>query len=499
MFKVKHIQIFLLYICLLAVKQTTAQQNPSKYLAESITVSALKKHIQVLASDEMEGRENGKSGQKKAAAYIMQQFSNAGITPLMGNYFQDVPFIETVPEKIKIKINGHPLAFIKDFEHFKDFDNTLISQAKSVFVSYGSKKNFKDADKSFNIKNKVVFMAGGSSVKDIPSIKQRTKYAHKLGAKAVFVIEDAGGFTSDSSYLMEREQKLIREYLNPVPVFFIAQDFADSLFKVAGFNLKKWSKKRLKKKKTQRLNLTLDIEVNMVNKNQKGENVLAFIPGNELKSEIVVLLAHYDHLGIRGKTTFNGADDNATGTAALIEIAKSLQLAKSKGNGFKRSILIMLTTGEEKGLLGSKYYVKHPLFSLEQTFAVLNVDMIGRSDDLHKNNSKYIYLVGADFISPALQQICETQNNKYTNLTLDYTYNTKNHPDRFYFRSDHYPFAKRGVPSVFYFSGVHKDYHQSSDTAEKIDYQKVQLVTQFIFHTAWGLLNTSQSLTPKKP
>jgi hypothetical protein len=492
-FKFKH--FLFIYFCFFVHQQAFTQKDPSKHLAESITVSALKKHISTLASDEMEGRENGKKGQKKAAAYIMQQLVNAGISPIMGTYFQDVPFIEIVPEQIKIFINGKPLSYIKDFEHYKDFDNATIQQAECLFVAFGSKKSFAVADKNFTVKDKIIFIAGGSEKKNIPSISKRVEYAHDLEAKAVFIIQDSGEFSSDSSYLMEREQALVRDFSNPIPVFFIAQNYADSLFQSTDFSLKKW----LKKSKPRHLDLILDIEVKMVNDSQKGENVLAFIPGTELKNEIVILLAHYDHLGVKGNEVFNGADDNATGTAALIEIAKTLQLAKSKGSGFKRSVLFILTTGEEKGLLGSKYYVQNPLFSPEQTFAVLNVDMIGRSDEKHQSNPKYIYLVGANFISPVLQEICETQNDKYTNLALDYTYNSKDHPERFYYRSDHYPFARQGVPSVFYFSGIHNDYHQNTDTVEKINFEKVQLVTRFIFHTAWDLLNTERSLIPKKP
>jgi hypothetical protein len=496
--KAKRLRFIVFFLCLLATKNTFAQQDPSKVLAQSIEKSALKEHVKILSSNEMEGRENGKKGQKKAAAYIMQQFSKAGIAPIMGSYFQDVPFVEVVPEKVKISIGGKDIVFIKDFEHYKDFDNAIIEQASCVFVSHGSKKEMSNADKKFNIKDKVVFMVGGSQVEGLPSIAKRTKYAHKFGAKALIVVNDPGEYYSDPEYLLEREQNLVGTFTNPIPLFFIAHDFADSLFKKHDFKLKKWLKKKNKNKKSQALNFKIDIKVNMIDASQKGENVMAFIPGNEKKSEIVILLAHYDHLGTQNNVVFNGADDNATGTAALIEIAKTLQLAKSKGSGFKRSVLIILTTGEEKGLLGSKYYVNNPLFSIKQTFAVLNVDMIGRSDKKHKNNPNYVYLIGSNFISPVLQEICEAQNNKHTKLTLDYTYNSKNHPTRFYYRSDHYPFAKRGVPSVFYFSGIHKDYHEGTDTFEKINFSKVHLITQFVFLTAWDLLNTERLLTPKK-
>lgn len=489
--------LLIAYLLLCIPAPTFGQENPSKYLVQSISKSALQSHVKYLSSDELMGRENGKKGQKLAAVYIMQQFKKAGIKPILGTYFQDVPFVEVNPEKIKFKINDHELQFIKDFEHHKNFDNISISKAKTVFVSYGRTKDLKKANDKYNLDNKVVFMVGGSDVESIFSINKRVQEAQEKGASAVVIIDDAGGFASDSTYLLEREQSLKKEFSHSIPVLFIGEHFADSLFKAEDFDFQKWSRKKLKKRKVRNLKATIEIDVKIVNRTQKGENVMAFIPGNERKSEIVILLAHYDHLGKKGNLIFNGADDNATGTAALIEIAKTLNLSQSKGNGFSRSVLVVLTTGEEHGLLGSRQYVKDPLFSLDQTFAVINVDMIGRTDEKHQNNPNYVYLIGSDFISPVLKNICESQSKGSTKIKLDYTYNSKKHPQRFYYRSDHYPFAKRNIPCAFYFSGTHKDYHESTDTFEKVDFKKVHLLTKLIFKTAWALLNTKQPLLAK--
>jgi Zn-dependent M28 family amino/carboxypeptidase len=228
--------------------------------------------------------------------------------------------------------------------------------------------------------------------------------------------------------------------------------------------------------------------------NKDSENVLAFIYGSEKPEEIVVISAHYDHLGIKENGTYSpGADDNGSGTAALLEIAQSFQKAVIEGEGPKRSILFLNLTGEEEGLFGSKYYTSHPVFPLKNTVVDLNIDMVGRVDDLHKSNN-YIYLIGSDKISTELHHLSEAVNKKYTNLELDYKYNDEKDPNRFYYRSDHYNFAKNGIPIIFYFNGTHKDYHKPTDTEDKIDYDALQKRAQLVFHTAWQIANKNDRL-----
>ncbi|MCD6543972.1 MAG: M28 family peptidase, partial [Flavobacteriaceae bacterium] len=169
-----------------------------------------------------------------------------------------------------------------------------------------------------------------------------------------------------------------------------------------------------------------------------SENIVAYIKGSEKPDEFVVISAHYDHLGMKGKEVYNGADDNGSGSSAVLEIAQAFQKAKNNGHGPKRSILFMNLTGEEEGLYGSKYYTSHPIFPLKNTIANLNIDMIGRVDEKHKGKEDYIYLIGADKLSTDLHKLSEKVNKKYIQLKLDYTYNDDNDPNRFYYRSDHY-------------------------------------------------------------
>jgi Zn-dependent M28 family amino/carboxypeptidase len=230
-----------------------------------------------------------------------------------------------------------------------------------------------------------------------------------------------------------------------------------------------------------------------------SENVWAFIEGSEKPEEVLVISAHYDHVGMKNGEVYNGADDNGSGTSSILEIAEAFALAKKNGAGPKRSILFLHVTGEEHGLHGSRFYTENPIFPLANTIADLNIDMVGRRDDLHPNTNNYIYLIGSDRLSTDLHNISEEANEKYTQLKLDYTYNAEDDPNRFYYRSDHYNFAKNGIPSLFYFNGTHEDYHQPSDDVSKIEFDALQKRVQLIFATAWELANRENKPVVDKP
>jgi Zn-dependent M28 family amino/carboxypeptidase len=220
-----------------------------------------------------------------------------------------------------------------------------------------------------------------------------------------------------------------------------------------------------------------------------SENIWAFIEGSEKPEEVIVISAHYDHVGIENGEVYNGADDDGSGTSALLEIAQAFQTAKKAGHGPKRSILFLHVTGEEHGLLGSRYYSENPLFPLANTVADVNIDMIGRRDALHADTNNYVYIIGANRLSSELDHISATMNQKYVGLDLDYRFNDPKDPNRFYERSDHYNFAKFGIPSVFFFNGVHADYHKKSDEPNKIEYDALEKRTQLAFVIAWELAN----------
>ncbi|WP_396166841.1 M28 family metallopeptidase [Flavobacterium sp.] len=227
-------------------------------------------------------------------------------------------------------------------------------------------------------------------------------------------------------------------------------------------------------------------------------NIWAFIEGSEKPNEIVVVSAHYDHVGIKNGQVYNGADDDGSGTVSLLEIAQAFELAKKEGHGPKRSILILHMTGEEHGLYGSSYYSQNPLFPIANTVADVNIDMIGRRDEAHKDSNNYVYLIGSDYLSTDLFNICEEVNSKFTQLKLDYKYNDRNDPNRFYYRSDHYNFAKFGIPVVFLFNGVHADYHKATDEVDKIEFDALTKRAQLGFSIAWELANRDARIVVDK-
>ncbi len=228
-------------------------------------------------------------------------------------------------------------------------------------------------------------------------------------------------------------------------------------------------------------------------------NVMGLIKGDSIPDEVIVITAHYDHLGIRRGEIYRGADDNASGVSALMEVGQAFSIAQKNGDGPKRSILILALGAEEKGMLGSAYYVdKDPVFPLKSTVVNLNMDMVGHLDDLHPKDPNFVSIVGSDWQSTDLHKIHEQANEEYVGLELDYTFNSINHPEQFFFRSDQYSFAKHGIPVIFYTSGDHHDYHKSTDTIENLEFDRIQKVAQLVFYTAWEIANREERIIVDK-
>ena len=234
-------------------------------------------------------------------------------------------------------------------------------------------------------------------------------------------------------------------------------------------------------------------------KKVETENLASIIKGSEYPDEYIIITAHLDHIGIDENGDINnGADDDGTGNVALLEMAEAFKQAEKEGFGPKRSLVFLHVTGEEKGLLGSKYYTENPLYPIKNTVANLNIDMIGRINPKRETEDpNYIYLIGSDKLSQELHDISEAVNDKYIQLELDYTYNDERDPNRFYYRSDHYNFAKKNIPVIFYFNGTHEDYHKPTDTADKINYPVLEKRIKLIFYTAWELANRENRIQLK--
>ena len=510
------ISLMLVVLGLSASAQSVVDSLAVNY-ANTITAADLEKHLTILASDEYEGRETGKRGQKRAAEYIKMYFTNLGIKPCVdGSYYQEVPLKSESNNASTIVVNNKEFKFIDDFFFWSGFEAQLLKDEEVVFAGYGIDTPDYNDYNGLDAEGKIVLVletepvdkAGNSLISESKEFsdwsldwKLKREAAEKHGAKAMLVIkENYAMYMSRVKYWLETpglrldyEEKRGKDI---IPTLFVGEKLANEMFPEK--DRKKWEDKLQAKGKAKALKPYQGVSVNISKEKTevKSENVLCYIEGSdpELKHELVVITAHYDHIGIVDGEINNGADDDGSGTVSALEIAEAFQTAKKDGNGPRRSILIMTVTGEEKGLLGSEWYAANPIFPLENTVCNLNIDMIGRVDEAHADDHNYIYIIGSDKLSTELHAISEDANETYTKMALDYTYNHPDDPNRFYYRSDHYNFAKNGIPVIFYFSGVHEDYHRPGDDVEKILFNKMENVVKLVFHTAWDVANRDKKL-----
>ncbi|MDC1451965.1 M28 family peptidase [Vicingaceae bacterium] len=487
----------ILIIGIVAIGSTGVAQkydkNAEKY-SKTITAGELKEHLYIIASDKFEGRETGKKGQKMAMDYLIQNFKSYGIKPLENQEFtQTFNLVEQTTKNVTLAIGNKKYTVLKDFSISPSIIVKQELENEIVFVGYGIEEEGYNNYTGLNVKGKAVFiMEGVPKKRKIVgewSVKKRIELAKEKGA--ILVMYNSSKLKDNlikHEHYYSKPKLVLKDDIDKNEIIVLATTtvLTEEMAKQAGM---KWKKvvKGMKEKGGQTLKFTLSID--KPTEYLTSENILAFIPGTEKPDELIILTAHYDHIGKEGDVVFNGADDDGTGTVTMLEIAQAFQQAVVDSIGPKRSILIMPVSGEEKGLLGSKYYSNHPIFPLENTVANLNVDMIGRYDENHSEEDNYIYLIGSDKLSSELHDVSKKVNELYTKIELDYTFNDENDPNRFYYRSDHYNFAKNNVPVIFYFSGVHEDYHKETDTVEKIDYEKTARVARLVFLTAWELAN----------
>lgn len=219
-----------------------------------------------------------------------------------------------------------------------------------------------------------------------------------------------------------------------------------------------------------------------------GQNVAGLLIGTDLKKEFVVISAHYDHLGREGGVIYPGADDNASGTAAVLGIAATFDSLSRLGIRPRRSLLFVLFSGEEGGLIGSQYFIGNFPFSLDQIVCDLNIDMVGRVDKAHKKSPDYCYIIGGPTNKP-LRRVVEEANEQSINIELNREYDNEYDQNQYYYRSDHYNFGRLGIPVMFFMDGNHPDYHRTSDTADKINYTVLQKRATLVFQAAWRVAN----------
>ncbi|MGV3540064.1 MAG: M28 family peptidase [Rufibacter sp.] len=498
--------------------------DPTTY-ANTITAADLEKYLRVLASDSLEGRETGARGQKMAAEYIANHFRANGVTGPVKTGSN--PYYQTFDLEKSSWGDGYVMVGTKKFSMGKDFfvlgaspyQNEEATQV--VFAGYGIDEASYSDYTNLDVTGKtVVVLAGepknsagnyilsGTDKMSTWSQDARTKSAAatKKGAKSVMIVTG----TTDAEF-----QQMTSRYANyasrpsigfgtsasqpRAALIYVSPTMAANLLGTKPEQLMTYGASVAKAGKAvaspYKAASNVKIKTTRNREALPTENVLGYVEGSDLKDQLIVISAHYDHEGIKDGQIYNGANDDGSGTSAVMELAQAFAQAKEAGHGPRRSILFLAVTGEEKGLLGSEYYTDHPVFPLASTVADLNIDMIGRHDSAHASNpGNFIYVIGSDKLSSELHSISEAANKKYTNIDLDYTFNDPNDPNRFYYRSDHYNFAKHRIPIAFYFNGVHEDYHQPTDDVDKINFQAAEKVARLVFYTAWELANRTERI-----
>ncbi|HET9486531.1 MAG TPA: M28 family peptidase, partial [Chryseosolibacter sp.] len=459
---------YLLLFWLFVQNVGVTAQTPVQDYGNLITPEDLKENLSIIASDALEGRETGTRGQKMAAAFIRHHFETLGLeAPVNGSYFQHFTLHKTFPGEVYVMAGTTRFKNFEDIVYYgKDNSGGEVS-LPVVFAGRGRAEDYQQLD----VAGKAVLVMLGEE----DDYRVAASLARSKNAQMVFVLntetpEEFKGFAKQfESFLSDGRLSLKKPSVanKSAGIFFVATAVAEKILNSTVAKLSaatsSGTRNNLKKIAQGRVTYKTSVEI----KNVETENVLGYLEGTDKKDEVVVITSHYDHIGKKGKGTGdlinNGADDDGSGTVAVLQLAKAFVQAKKDGKGPRRSILFMTVAGEENGLLGSEYYTENPVFPLSKTVVDLNIDMIGRRDEQHKESPPYVYVIGADKLSSALNTVSESMNSKYTNLVFDYTYNDEDHPARLYYRSDHWNFAEKNIPIIFYFDGIHEDYHLPSD------------------------------------
>ena len=533
-----------LLLCLGACAQNQiAVQNKTavKYSA-SIDKANAYKHLSVLASDEYEGRETGKKGAWMAADYIKNYFKSIGLKgPVQGDYFQPIDMVTYKLTQTVFTIDGQAKESEKDFvipASNVSLQGFTFNAKEIVFAGYGLDTDGYNDYAGIDVTGKVVliFASGNPSMKEeaapadraarrkaMTAKREKIQYLANHKALAVIQIDPSLDTLTEETKVMyagsgqlslkTAENTARMAKVKTFPTINVSTATANELLKASGTTVEALQQKisSTGKPATQVVNIAVSGSAQKDEVKVRAENVLGFLEGSDpvLKKEILVITGHYDHIGLTVSGTDkvnNGADDDGSGTTGVLLIADAFMKAKQAGKGPKRSILFMTVVGEEKGLLGSEWYSEHPVLPLENTITNLNIDMIGRVDKEHEDKQDYIYIIGSDMLSSDLNAAGINANDQYIKMNLDMKYNNRTDPNQFYYRSDHYNFAKHGIPVIFYFNGVHDDYHQPGDEVSKINFDLLARRAQLVYFTAWDLANRqhrpvvdkNEDGTPKK-
>ncbi|HMK05869.1 MAG TPA: M28 family peptidase [Ferruginibacter sp.] len=518
-------KIFFLSAALLCINIVFAQTDLSAKYAATITTAELKKQLTIIAGDEMEGRETGTEGQRKAAAYIESQFKAWGLKypEALKGYQQLYPLHQDSLVKVELEIDGKDAVYGTDYLSPAFSNETGKLKAKDiVFVGYGiDDKDYNDYA-GLDVKGKVVMFFLGEPKKDgkfflggsargsqwtFPGLSKKLTTAAAKGAVGALAISPSQETFNQRA--IDNSKKTGVNYPRgtgekTINYASLSHAFAKNIIGANFDTLVKLTRGSQLLSGTWPMEKKMKVEFDLKKYRTiiNASNVLGVVEGTDKKDEYVFVTGHYDHLGKRDGKIYYGADDDGSGTVAVMQMGAAFAKAKAEGNGPRRTMVFMVVSGEEKGLWGSEYYSDNPIYPLEKTSVDLNIDMIGRIDTerMTADSLNYIYVVGHDKISSDLPTINEGMNNKYTQLVFDYKFDDPNDRNRIYFRSDHYNFARKGVPVLFFYDGMLKsDYHKPTDTVDKIYWDIFEKRARMIFHTAWEMANRDEMLKRDTP
>lgn len=511
----KNISSVIFLVISLSISQLYAQNAPKKGIKQ-ITESQIEESIAFLASDAMRGRSTPSAELDKSADYIASKLKDFGIKPVQGSYFQKIPFcaadLNMDECRFELTKSGNKRAFVLKENFTPLFDTgSTAANGELVFAGYGitAPEYGYDDYKDIDVKDKIVLVMkqeprqndtvstvfDGTRVTRYSDLAYKIRNAAEHGAAGLLLVTDplynvaitAQGHLWNSLYMKGKAKPIYNvcnEQDGSIPAAQVNRDVINEIFGSVD------SLKTLQKNIDEKLQPNsfvlpqtfVDLTVS-VNKNEfPSRNVIGWIEGADrtLKNEFVVIGAHYDHVGVSSKpntlndSIMNGADDNASGTAAVMAVAKAFAQSGKKP---ARSVVFMLFTAEERGLVGSDYYTKNALFPLEKTVAMINLDMVGR------NGNDTVYVVGQQYnpdLAALVNAAIPESGLKKEEMETD-----------LYRSSDYYPFYKKGISAIGITSGLHGDYHKVSDNPDKINSLKVQKIAQLAYKVAWQIANTT--------
>jgi len=499
----------LLLLCLpFAATLAMAQKgdDASAKYAALITQQGLKEKLTILASDEMEGRETASPGQRKAAAYIEDFFKKLGLKPGNGDSYQQLyPVYQEVLNEKNLRVNGRSFEWDKDFMFSMQTVSTgTLTYNGVVFAGYGMVDSATKVNDyaGLDVKGKLVLVldggttaapAGGGRGFGGPAMAKMNA-ARRNGAAGILII--SADFPRANPTSVKGRMSITLPTASANASNFLVATVSEEVASALLGRTARISQADLKT--TAKGNYVSEVVIHTAKKVEtlESSNVIGILPGTDKKAEYVFLTGHYDHLGKQGNTIYYGADDDGSGTVGVMQMAEAFAAAAKKGDKPRRTMIFMTVSGEEKGLLGSAYYADHPTVDMTKVSVDLNTDMIGRGDASRKGDTlNYIYVIGHDKLSSDLAPINESVNKQYVNIALDYKYDDPNDQNRIYYRSDHYNFAKKGVPILFFYDGMlGADYHRPTDTVDKIQFGIMEQRTKLVFHTAWVIANRDEML-----